>query len=78
MQPRSNSLIEQPASLKPIAPTAIYFALLVWMFAVLLVYLVLFGPPQFWFLAEKVGLSSKLTELRFWLQPFFTANYLSP
>ena len=78
MQTRSNSLIEQSDRLKPRTPAALYFAILLWMFAVILVYLVRFGPSEFWLLAKQIGINEKLVELGSWLQPLFTANYLSP
>jgi hypothetical protein len=78
MQTRSNSLTEQSDDLKPTPPAAIYFVILIWMFAVLVVYLALFGPLEFWLLAQRIGINDKLFELRVWLQPFLTAKYLSP
>jgi hypothetical protein len=78
MQTRSNSLIEQSDNLIPTTPAAIYFVILTWMFAVLVVYFVLSGPSGFWLLAARIGINDKLVELRTWLQPLFTANYLSP
>jgi hypothetical protein len=78
MQTRSNSPKEQSYNLKPTTSAALYFVILIWMFAVLVVYFVLFGPSEFWLLAERIGINDKLVELRTWLQPLLTANYLSP
>ena len=78
MQPRSNNLIEHSDHLKPTTPAALYFVMFIWIFAVLLVYLVLFGPPEFWLLAKQIGINDQLAAFGSWLQPLFTANYLSP
>jgi hypothetical protein len=78
LQPTSHSQIEPFDNPEPTAPTAIYFIILLWMFAVLLVFLALFGPPEFWLLAEQIGINDKLAGLGAWLKPLFTANYLSP
>ncbi len=78
MQPRSNSLIEPSDHREPTTHAAIYLIILIWMFAVLVVYLVLFGPSEFWLLVGRIGINDKLVELRAWLQPLLTAKYLSP
>jgi hypothetical protein len=51
--------------------------LVVWMFLTVFMYLLLFGSPEFWFFVDRLGLSGVLVAWRSWLEPFFTANYLS-
>jgi hypothetical protein len=48
-----------------------------WMFSIIFVYLLLFGPPEFWSISERIGVSSVFQEWRGLLQPLFTAVYLS-
>lgn len=48
-----------------------------WMFLVMFVYLILFGPPEFWLFAERSGFWSMFQAWKSWLEPFFTAYYLS-
>jgi hypothetical protein len=47
-----------------------------WMLAVIFVYLLLFGSPEFWFITERLGLSKIFQVWRDWLAPFFNAGYL--
>ena len=47
-----------------------------WMFVVIFIYLLLFGPPEFWSIVDRLGLNHFLYSLRDWLQPFLTAGYL--
>lgn len=49
----------------------------IWILAVIFVYLTLFGPPEFWRLAERLRLADEFVRFQTWLRPFFTANYLS-
>jgi len=49
----------------------------VWMFLVVFIHLLLFGSPEFWLFIERLGLLNILQAWRSWLEPFFTANYLS-
>jgi len=51
--------------------------LTVWMFLVVFIYLLLFGPPEFWSFIERLGFLNVLQAWRSWLEPFFTAEYLS-
>ena len=51
--------------------------LLVWMGAVMFVYLLLFGPHVLWRILGHMGLNTILEPLRVWLQAFFTAGYKS-
>lgn len=44
---------------------------LLWMATAIFVYLILFGPPQFWSLSEKIGISNGLVHLRETIYPFF-------
>jgi len=48
-----------------------------WMFIVIFVYLLLFGPPEFWFFMDRIGLYDNLLGWVSWLQSFFSAGYLS-
>jgi hypothetical protein len=48
-----------------------------WMFLVVFIYLLLFGPPEFWLFIERLGFVDGLQIWRAWLEPFFTAEYLS-
>ena len=48
-----------------------------WMFTVIFVYLLLFGPPEFWSICERIGVMYTLQQWQAWLQPYFTAGYLS-
>jgi hypothetical protein len=48
-----------------------------WMVLVLFTYVLLFGPPEFWLFLDRLGLSSILQAWKSWLEPFFTADYLS-
>ncbi len=48
-----------------------------WIFLAIFLYLLLFGPPEFWSFIERFGLLNVLQAWRAWLQPFFTADYLA-
>jgi len=48
-----------------------------WIFLVIFIYLLLFGSPEFWLFTERLGLLNMLQSWRSWLEPFFTADYLS-
>lgn len=48
-----------------------------WMCLIVSVYLILFGPPEFWALAQRVGFQDLLYKLQAWIRPFLTAEYLS-
>jgi hypothetical protein len=47
-----------------------------WMFSAVLIYILMFGPPEFWYILEKIGVWHFLKEIRVFLQPFFTADHL--
>jgi hypothetical protein len=49
----------------------------IWMFLAVFVYLLLFGPPEFWSICERMGTWYLFRQWHDWLQPFFTAGYLS-
>ena len=51
------------------------FALFLWMMLTMLVFLLLFGPPEFWMILYKLGLDEKLRPIQTWLALFFTAGY---
>jgi hypothetical protein len=61
---------------KPI-PLGFKISLCAWMGAVTFVFLLLFGPPEFWSVVQRLGVYGKLHQLQVWLQPFFTAGYRS-
>jgi hypothetical protein len=62
---------------KPIS-VGLKIGLCAWMGAVMFVFLVLFGPPEFWSVVQRLGIVyGKLCQLQVWLQSFFTAGYLS-
>jgi len=52
-------------------------AVLLWMAVIMFVYLLLFGPPEFWWLMQRLGLDVALQPIRAWLTQFFTAGYQS-
>ncbi len=58
-------------------PTLVKMGIFFWMFSIIFVYLLLFGPPEFWSISERIGLSRLFQEWRGVLQPVFTAAYLS-
>jgi hypothetical protein len=62
---------------KPISLLFIQIAVIVWMVTVMFVFLVLFGPPEFWTLIKKLGINDELIRLQTLLQSFFTASYKS-
>ncbi len=51
--------------------------LVLWIFLIVFIYLLLFGPPEFWSFIERLGLLNVLQSWKSWLEPFFTADYLS-
>jgi hypothetical protein len=68
-----NRLLEIKERLLPITvKVGIFF----WMFIVILVYLSLFGPPEFWSIVERLGIWYFFKEVHVWLRPFLEAGYL--
>lgn len=57
--------------------TIVKIGIVFWMFFIVLMYLLLFGPPEFWSISERIGVSYLFQEWRGLLQPLFTAVYLS-
>ncbi len=57
--------------------TIVKIGIVFWMFFIVFMYLLLFGPPEFWSILEMIGISSVFQEWRGLLQPLFTAVYLS-
>ncbi len=49
----------------------------VWMFLAVFVYLLLFGPPEFWSISDRMGVGDLFQQWHAWLQPYFTAVYLT-
>ena len=47
-----------------------------WMLAVIFLYLLLFGPPEFWFIIGRLGFNKVFRVWHEWLEPFFKAGYL--
>ena len=64
----------QETNQKPIIPITKIF-LVVWIGAVVFVYIVIYWPPIIWLLAEGLGIRSFIQNLQMLLQPFFTAPY---
>ena len=48
-----------------------------WMSLVIFVYLLLFGPPEFWVFIQRLGVLEILQAWASWLASFLTADYLS-
>jgi hypothetical protein len=57
-------------------PVAVKMGVFLWMIIVIFVYLLLFGPPEFWSISEQSGLGHYFHVWRDALLPFFTAGYL--
>lgn len=55
----------------------IKIVLVSWMILALFVHLLLFGPPEFWFFIDRLGLAGELQVWQAWLRPFFVAEYRS-
>ena len=49
----------------------------VWIFLVVCIYLVLFTPPELVYFIQRAGYFNVFQELVKWLQPYFSADYLS-
>lgn len=49
----------------------------IWMFLAVFLYLLLFGPPEFWSVLDRMGVGYIFQQWSAWLQPYFTASYLS-
>jgi len=66
-------------SLVPRAMHSVWIKIIIgiWMLLVVFIYLLLFGPPEFWFFIQRLDLFDLLKAWRSWLEPFFTADYLS-
>ncbi len=47
------------------------FLLVVWVVTVMFLYLLLFGPPEFWIIAEKTGINTWLLQIRTVVEPYF-------
>lgn len=60
-----------------ILPLTIKTIIFFWMFIVIFVFLLLFGPPEFWSIADRIGLRVFFKDIRNWLQPFLEAGYLA-
>lgn len=50
------------------------FVLLVWIVLTLFVFLLLFGPPELWWVLQKIGLDEALRSAQLWLSAFFRAG----
>ena len=61
---------------KRLLPTMVMMGIIFWMITVIFLYLLLFGPPEFWSISERLGFSHLFQICRDWLQPFFIAGYL--
>jgi hypothetical protein len=70
-------VIQQAEVQKRPIPIAIKVIILIWMFAMIFTYHILFGSQEFWSLMQRLGIDNILYQFDAWLQPFFTADYLS-
>ena len=59
------------------APLAVKILVCLWMFLAVFVYLLLFGPPEFWSISDRMGIGYIFQQWQAWLQPYFTAGYLA-
>ncbi len=50
---------------------------LLWVFFVVALHFLFFGPPEFWSIFGRLGLNDLFQGVIAWLQSFFTAGYLS-
>jgi hypothetical protein len=57
--------------------TIVKILLLVWIGLVLLVFLVLYGPPEIQSIVRRMGFEDGFNRLYEWLKTFFVADYLS-
>jgi hypothetical protein len=48
-----------------------------WMCLAVFLYLLLFGPPEFWSIFNRMGIGYIFQQWQTWLQPYFTAGYLA-
>lgn len=64
-------------SLIPVNALVFKVVVLLWVLAVTFVYILFFGPPEFWWLLEQIGLREPINALRSWLLPYFTSGYKS-
>jgi hypothetical protein len=55
--------------------TTIRIGIFFWMVLVIFVYLLLFGPPEFWSISTRLGFRSFFEACRDLLRPFFTAAH---
>jgi len=58
------------------AHVMIKMGIFLWMFIIIFTYLLLFGPPEFWSILDRLGLGIFFHTCYNWLAPFFTAGYL--
>jgi len=66
----------ETSAYRPVS-TGIKITLCIWMGAVIFIFLIMFGPPEFWSVARRLGISGGLRQLENLLTPFLTAGYLS-
>jgi hypothetical protein len=57
--------------------TSVKFLVCLWMFLTVFLYLLLFGPPEFWSICQRLGIGQIFQQWQAWLQPYFTADYLA-
>jgi hypothetical protein len=57
-------------------PTAIRLTIFFWMVLVIFVYLLLFGPPEFWSISDRLGFRIIFKDIHNWLVPLLSAGYL--
>jgi hypothetical protein len=61
---------------KRVLPLTLKTIIFFWMLIVVFVFLILFGPPEFWSISERLGLGHFFRVGRDWLEPYFIAGYL--
>jgi hypothetical protein len=57
------------------APFTLKILVCIWMFLAVFVFLLLFGPPEFWSICQRMGVGYIFQHWEAWLQPYFTAGY---
>ena len=70
-------MLQEPFENQPSISVWIKLLLCIWMEAVIFIFLIMFGPPQFWSIVQRLGIYGELMKLQGLLTPFFTASYLS-
>jgi hypothetical protein len=70
-------MLQEPFENRSSISVWIKLLLCIWMGAVIFIFLIMFGPPEFWSIGQGLGIYDGLMKLQGLLTPFFTAGYLS-